>query len=368
MKMELRNTDFNSGEITVALAGNPNSGKTSVFNQITGGKQHVGNWPGVTVEKKEGYTNFKGESLNVVDLPGTYSLGAYSEDEIVAKDFLLSGKPDVVINIVDATNIERNLYLTLQLLEMGVKVVMALNMFDQVEKQKLVIDLGKLSEALGVPVIKTSATGGRGIKELLTAAVELSGQKEWKIPEVDYGQDVENVLDRISNIVSENSELSRSYDTRWLALKLLEQDEQIVKMAEEYLSGQQIREIENEIEELEGTLGEESDAVIAGRKYGYIHGLTRKAVKRPTTVEERVSLSDKIDRVVTSRLLGLPIFLLVMWGMFKITFTLADPLMVWIEEFFAFLGTVAGSWLTALGASSFLVSLFVDGIIGGVGA
>ncbi|MDI3535373.1 MAG: ferrous iron transport protein [Thermosediminibacterales bacterium] len=221
-------------EIVIALAGNPNAGKTSVFNEITGARQHVGNWPGVTVEKKEGYLTYKGARIRVVDLPGTYSLGAYSEDEAVARDYILFEKPDVVINIIDATNLERNLYLTTQLLEMGANVVIALNMYDELKAKQIDVDTSKLSELLGVPVIPTVATHSQGMKELLTRALQAAKAKERKPLKINYGKEIEAELAGIEQEILSNLRLVETFDPRWLAVKVLEGDEGVIEGLEKY--------------------------------------------------------------------------------------------------------------------------------------
>ncbi|MTI59516.1 MAG: ferrous iron transport protein B [Firmicutes bacterium] len=364
--MELKSS-YPENNIVIALAGNPNSGKTSMFNQLTGARQHVGNWPGVTVERKEGTLKYKDNLVNVVDLPGTYSLGAYSEDEVVAKDFLLYHSPDVTVNIVDTTNLQRNLYLTLQLLEMGANTVLALNMYDQVEKRQQKIDIDKLSSILGIPVVKTSASKGEGVTQLVSTAVNIAGRDK-KPLEINYGNELEEEIKNISEIVVMNNELKVKYNIRWLALKILEQDEHILEDVEHRLSARQLEEIKNCIQRIESKTGEESDTIIADMRYGFINELIEKTVKKSKSVEEKVSFSDKIDGIVTNRYLGIPIFLLAMWSVFKITFALGDPMIGWIEEFFTFLGTLASNLLLAVNASDFLVSLIVDGIIGGVGS
>lgn len=367
--MGLRDNIYLEDEYVIALAGNPNSGKTSVFNEITGARQHVGNWPGVTVEKKEGIIDYKGDKFKIVDLPGTYSLGAYSEDEIVAKEFLLSGEVDLVINIVDATNLTRNLYLTLQLLEMGVEVVMALNMYDSAEKKKIEIDIDKIEEIMGITIVKTSAKTGMGIDKLKEEAFKKAkANKEKAQIEIDYGKEVEKSLKQIEATLKTKNSLRVSYNTRWLSVKILEKDEHVIEIIEEELSRQKIERIQTVINDLENIIGDESDTIIAERKYGFINGVVRENVVKRQSVESKVSLSDKIDKIVTHKILGIPIFLLIMWGMFKFTFALGDPLIGLIEGFFGYLGVVTSSLLTSLGASGFLISLFVDGIIGGLGS
>ncbi|AZO95935.1 ferrous iron transport protein B [Halocella sp. SP3-1] len=355
-------------ELIVAMAGNPNSGKTSIFNQLTGTRQHVGNWPGVTVEKKEGYLNYKDLSLKIVDLPGIYSLGAYSEDELIAKDFLLSKGTDLVINVVDATNLERNLYLTTQLLEMGVQLILVLNMYDEVSKKNFNIDIEKLSGFLGVPVVRTIATKGKGINNLVARAVE-EFRKDMAINfKIDYGNDIEREIAEIKAILDSNPGINRDYNTRYLAVGILEQDEHIIKEIEKEITNYSINRIRKSLESIETETGEESDALIVEKKYAFIHGLVNDVLKFPLINRNEISFSDRIDKIVTNRFLGLPVFFLIMWTLFKITFTLSDPISLFIKGFFVYLTDFLETLLPNIGGVVFLNSLFIDGIIAGVGA
>jgi len=219
-------------EITIALAGNPNSGKTTLFNNLTGARQHVGNWPGVTVEKKEGTCTYKDYLIKVVDLPGVYSLTAYSIDELIARNFIVEEKPDVVVDIVDATNLERNLYLTVQLLELGAKVVMALNMMDEAAGRNHHIDVKKLSELLRIPIVPTVANRNRGTKELLEAIIDVAeGRAEVGEIQISYGKEIEDEIATLEKLLSTTS-LALKYSPRWLAVKLLENDEEVIKKIE----------------------------------------------------------------------------------------------------------------------------------------
>jgi len=216
-------------EITIALAGNPNSGKTTVFNNLTGGHRHVGNWPGVTVEKKEGSLSYQGYHIKVVDLPGVYSLTAYSLDEVIARNFVVEEKPDVVVDIVDASNLERNLYLAVQLLEMGARLIIALNMMDQADARGYVIDVPHLSQLLGVPIVPMAANRNRGTEELLREIVKVAEKKtQVKGLRIEYGREMEEEIANLEKIISQ-TELSQDYSPRWLAVKLLEEDEEIIR-------------------------------------------------------------------------------------------------------------------------------------------
>ncbi len=355
-------------EIVIAIAGNPNCGKTVIFNTLTGARQHVGNWPGVTVEKKEGRFVHGGRRIKVVDLPGTYSLGAYSEDEAVARDYILFEKPDVVVNVVDSTNMERNMYLTCQLLEMGVKVVMALNMYDEAKARKLEIDMKKLSFLLGVPVIPTVATKNQGMTELIQAVLESSGVPGAQTPGINYGNDVEEVVKRLQDGIKKDSGLS-AYNARLLAVKFLERDstiEELLRKSMEYAALKEYR--DHWAKKLEAMWGDDIEVFFAEKRYGFISGIVRETLKKYMSAEEKQSISDKIDRVVTNRYLGIPIFLLAMWGVFQFTFTLGTPLAGLIEAFFGWLGSLINGGLAAAGAPVLLNSLIVDGIIGGAGS
>ncbi|NBB95177.1 MAG: ferrous iron transport protein B [Planctomycetes bacterium] len=349
-------------QLTIALAGNPNSGKTTIFNALTGGRQHVGNYPGVTVEKKEGACRHGDARLRVVDLPGTYSLTAYSAEELVARDFLIHEKPDVVIDILDAGNLERNLYLAVQIMELGGPQVLALNMSDVARQRGLEFDLELLSKLLGVPIIPTVGHKGTGKAELLDAAVELASRPERPTPRrIDYGSEIEAEIAKLEAHIRQAGIILDGAPVRWLAVKLLEGDTQV---REHLANNGLIDEADKAAQRLESLLGDSPEALIADRRYGFISGACQEAVR--STVESRHNLSDRIDAVVTNRLLGIPIFLGLMYAVFYLTFTVGDPFMGWIEGGFEWLGgTVGGLWPT--GSESILKSLLVDGIIGGVG-
>ncbi|MGI9861303.1 ferrous iron transport protein B [Moorella naiadis] len=352
----------------IALVGNPNSGKTSIFNDLTGARQHVGNWPGVTVEKKEGKLCYQGQNFNIVDLPGTYSLGAYSEDELIARNFILFEKPEAVVNVVDASNLERNLYLTTQLLEMGANVIVALNMVDEARARKIEINILRLAQALGVPVVPTVATRGEGIKELVAAVAQRVGEAAYRPLRVNYGTEIEKQLDKLEQIIKQEANLAAKYPARWLAIKLLEDDERIQEELQKEGAKQILEVAARSKKQLNEKLGEEAEALIADRRYGFINGLVKEAVTKRQTLEERLTLSDKIDSIVTNRYLGLPIFLLAMWAVFQFTFKLGDPMIGWVETVFESLKALTTNWLEAGGAPQLLTSFLTEGIIGGVGS
>lgn len=350
-------------EIVIALAGNPNCGKTSIFNNLTGARQHVGNWPGVTVEKKEGTLIFKGQAIRVVDLPGTYSLGAYTEDEMVARDYILFAKPDVVINIVDSTNLARNLYLTTQLQEMGAKVVIALNMCDELAQSGMEINVPLLSQLTGVPVVSTVASQNTGMSELIAKAVSAATSSQKQLA-IDYGSELETEL---HTLAKEIASLESRVDSRGLAIKMLEGDE--TQLLEQLPKSEKLLDLRDEAAaRLAQTLGNDLGSVFADRRYGYINEIVKAVVKQDQKAQGKLSTSDKIDRVVTNRYLGIPIFLLVMWGVFQFTFKLGDPLVGVIELLFEHLGNLASGGLERAGASQLLVSFISDAVIGGLGS
>lgn len=352
-------------ELTIAMAGNPNAGKTSLFNHLTGSRQHVGNYPGVTVEIKEGDLTHQGRRMKVVDLPGTYSLGAYSEDEIIARNFVMLERPDLVVNVVDATNLERNLYLTLQLLELGLPLVVALNMYDQVPGRGMEIDPAKLSESLALPVVPTVATRGEGSRELIEAAAVAASEGRSGLI-INYGKDVEKELEHLAQSLSKSSLPIWAPGNRWLALKLLENDENILKMLSP--NGSLLQAAAESRERLEQKLNDDLETIIADRRYALIRQIAARCLTRKPGSEERATASDRIDAVVTHRLFGLPLFFLAMWAVFQFSFTLTDPLIEGIEVGFEWLGEAAAGVLSAVNAPTIVSTLLTDGVIAGVGA
>ena len=279
--------------VTIALAGNPNAGKTSIFNHLTGGRQHVGNWPGVTVDIKEGAYEFEGADVRVVDLPGTYSLGAYTPDEIAARDYVLADEADVVVDVVDASNLERNLYLTTQLLEIGANVVVALNMYDVAEKE-FNVDLEKLTELLGVPVVPTVGTSGRGVPELKAAIAAAAGRRTARPLELHYGSELEPHLQDIAGDVASLRGFSPALRPRWTALRLLEGDEGAKALLQDIPGGEAVvAEASAMSEHLKRVIGDDAEVAIADHRYGFIRGLMREAVAPRGPSPERLTASDK---------------------------------------------------------------------------
>lgn len=356
-----------SKDLVIALAGNPNCGKTSLFNSLTGSKQHVGNWPGVTVEKKEGSFKFEGRNIIVVDLPGTYSLGAYSEDEVVARDFILKSKPDVVINVIDSSNIERNLYLTMQLLETGAKMVLALNMMDEARNKNIEININKVSKALSIPVVATVATKSEGIKALIKEAIKIGDSKEENVYKIDYGKDIEKEIKLLEESFSEISS-ALEYPVQWTSLKLLEGDEYIKK----YVSGKGNPDkinntLQKSIENLIIKIGYEPDAYIIDKRYELISKIVEDSVKKEISTVE--SVSDKIDKWTTHRWFGIPIFAVVMFLMYQIAMTFGNGFLGGlVDSGFSSLGGIVGDVLAGMGSPALVTSFITDGIIGGLGS
>ncbi|SHK08922.1 ferrous iron transport protein B [Paramaledivibacter caminithermalis] len=351
-----------SKSITIALAGNPNSGKTTLFNALTGAKHSVGNWPGVTVEKKEGKFIHNSNEIIAVDLPGTYSLSPYSLEEMIARNYIVNESPEVVINIVDASNIERNLYLSMQLIELGKPVVIALNMMDIAERRGHKIDHNKLSQALGVPVVPIVATQKKGLKELLDAAVDIvRGKIKYNPNRVDYGKEIEDKIQKTKAMIKDKSNIAK-YDLRWLAIKVIEEDEAVLDL----LNMKDKFSAENEVAVTnEDAFENDFEAIIADRRYSYITSILSKVVKKPDS--KVLTTSDKIDRVITNRWLGLPIFAALMYLVFWFTFNIGNIFLDMIDGWFGALGESAGTALEGIGVAGWLNSLIVDGIIGGVG-
>jgi len=351
-------------EMTIALAGNPNSGKTTIFNNITGARQHVGNYPGVTVEKKYGDITYKGYRINVVDLPGTYSLTAYSQDEVVARDYIINEKPDIVVDIIDSSNLERNLYLTTQLIELEVPLVLVFNMSDMVEASGKTIDIKILSDLLNAPIIKTVGHKNQGTEDLLDAAIKLKEDRYNKKIKIKYGEEIENEIEKISKLIESKNILSGRLSSKWIALKLLEQDKKVIGQVKKE-TGTVYLEIEQEvgrsIEHLKNILRDDPVTIIAESRYGFISGALAEIHSETGT--DKVSISEKIDQVFTNRILGLPIFGLLMWLLFQLVFKVGAYPMDWIDIGFSKLGDL----FTRIIPEGLIRSLVVDGIIGGVG-
>lgn len=351
--------------VQVALAGNPNCGKTTLFNELTGAKQHVGNWPGVTVEKKSG-TYKKNKSLEIVDLPGIYSLSPYSAEEIVARDYIINERPNVVIDIIDATNIERNLYLTLQILEIGIPTVAALNMMDEVEARGTKIDIDKLSKELGVKVVPIVARTGKGIGELIQAAEEAARTAQAAASLNVYSEQLMKVIEEMAAVVDDKDERTRV----WKAIKLIEGDEIVT----DTFSDEAKKKIESIVNTADNSFNGDAEAAVADERYQFIGNVVGKAVVKANAGSKAVeTTSDKIDKILTNRVLAIPIFLVVMYAMFSITFGegifgIGVKLQTIVCDFWdgPLTETIMGA-LEGAGAAEWALSLVGDGILAGVG-
>ena len=351
--------------ITVAIAGNPNCGKTSIFNALTGARQHVGNYPGVTVEKKTGFYVFNGTRYRIVDLPGTYSLTAFSEDEKVARRFLVEEKPDVVVDVVDASNMERNFYLVAHLLDLEINLVLVLNMWDMALAAGIELDLDIMSNRLRAPVVPTIGFRGSGNEELKKAIEHAAGVKAG-ITHVPMGRDIESEIEKLVPFLDKKTADSK-YPARYLAIKLLEQDPEISGYFKD--TGRDFSQMEAQlgksIQRLKARYGGDLEVLFGDRRYGFAAGLLHEAIVKAPEFD-RVTFSEQVDEVLTHRILGLPIFFLIIYGLFWMTFTLGSLPLGWIDTGFNLLG-ILFSEVVFNGRQSALESLIVDGVIGGVG-
>jgi ferrous iron transport protein B len=353
--------------LSIALAGNPNSGKTTIFNNITGTRQKVGNWPGVTVEKKKGYITKSGYDLKIIDLPGTYSLTPFSIEEIVARNFILDERPDVVIDIIDASNLERSLYLATQLREIDCKVLFALNMADVARTRGIKIDDKKLSELLAVPVVFTIGNKNKGIDTLLKKAIELA-ESDYVIPnkrKVKYSNDIEDSILKIEHYIRNQAVDLIPYNTRWTAIKLLEDDrivkERILEKTGE-IGKDILKEIDNHRNFLMDRFDDDPEIVMTDERYGFIAGIIMEVLT--TSTQQRVDISRNVDLVLTNRFVGFPIFIFFIWVMFQLTFSLGAYPMDWIGSGINLLSTLLAHVLP----NNIVKDFLINGVIAGVGS
>ena len=350
--------------IKIALAGNPNCGKTTMFNALTGANQYVGNWPGVTVEKKEGKLKSKSQSEEVIvtDLPGIYSLSPYTLEEVVSRDYLLKDDPDVIVNLVDATNIERNLYLTTQMIETGIPVVIALNMADLLAKRGIKIDIERLSMLLDCPIVETSALKQTGLDKLVDEAVKVAKKKEVDLPKEIFSKELEAAVAEVEGVLPADIAENKK---RWYAVKFLENDSKVVESVPLSASGKSV--VESARKALEEQHDDDMESIVTDERYKFIQKVVGTAVKKSG---EKLTVSDKIDQIVTNRFLGIPIFMLVMWIVYYISVTTIGTFVTdWTNDtFVGAIQEVATGFLENAGANDLILSLVVDGIIGGLGA
>ncbi len=351
--------------LIVAVAGNPNAGKSTLINAIAGSRLHVGNWPGVTVEKKEALFEVEGRTIRLVDLPGCYSLSPYSQEEIITRDYLVNEKPDLIVNVVDATNLERNLYLTIQLLELGIPMILALNIYDEAVAKGYQINTHQMEQVLGIAVVPTSATRKTGLDDLMQRVVSVAADLPAHRPRVlNYGEDIETVLSGLKrHLAEQHATLLEQYPHRWLLLKLLEGDALVLKAASVSADLLPLHLLEH----LQRAHGDDIEGLLADQRYGLATGLSREVLHKPE--KRSIELTERIDRVVLNRFLGIPIFAVAMWLLFKLTFDLSSPFSDWLD---AMTSGPFKRWVTAIlggiGAPDWTVSLVNDGVIAGVGS
>ena len=348
-------------ELIVGLAGNPNVGKTTVFNQLTGMRQHVGNWPGKTVERAEGSFKHGSYDYDIVDLPGNYALSAHSMEEIVSRDFIVDDDSDVIINVVDAANLERNLYLTVQMMELGANLVMALNMNDFAKKKDYIIDIKLMSELLGFPVVEVNAKTKDGFDKLLSIVEKQSKKHIDTSKKLSYGNDIKGHLMDLQELIEQDNNLM-DVPSVWTAIKLLEKDSIVIEKVQGSSKSSQIfAEVDKVSKHLYDVYNESPEEVIANARYAFIDGLIAESVKKPAV--EKETTTDKIDKIVTNRILAPFIFIIIMWAMFQLTFTIGAPFQDMVGGFFDALKETVGGYIS----NELLSSFICDGIIGGVG-
>ncbi len=354
--------------IRVALVGNPNSGKTSLFNVASGSHEHVGNYSGVTVDAKEGRFDYKGYSFVLVDLPGTYSLSAYSPEELYVRQNLIDPEPDVVINVVDASNLERNLYLTTQVIDMNLRVVMALNMYDELRSKGDELDIRQLGWLLGIPICPTVSRSGKGIDELFDTVIKIYTQSDPKLGRhihINHGTELEQSIKTVKSLISRNKDLRTRYSARYLAIKYLENDKEIEKIIDTLPNRDAIISARYQEEQrIQSLLGATTESAIVDAKYAFIQGALAETYKRHSEARPRRNITDKIDAVVTNRWLAFPIFVLLLYIMFQSTFTLGNYPMEWIDWLVVKFGEFVASFM----ADGWLKDLVVNGVIAGVGS
>ena len=356
--------------INVALVGNPNCGKTSLFNFASGAHERVGNYSGVTVDAKEGYADFEGYRMKLVDLPGTYSLTAYSPEELYVRKQLVEETPDVIINVIDASNLERNLYLTTQLMDMHLRVVCALNMFDETERRGDHLSIDTLSSLMGMPMVPTSFKTGRGLEELMHEVIHIFESQEghdnyYRHIHINHGHEIEDGIAKIQKFLKGNDLLRLRYSTRWLALKLLEKDKEAERVIAALPECEQILSArDTAVKRVKEETGDDSETAIMDAKYGFIRGALQEAGYKVGELENTYHVTHKLDALITNRWLGFPIFFALLFLMFEVTFTLGQYPMDWIDAGFVWMGDFIGENMS----EGPLKAMLVDGVIAGVGS
>ncbi len=360
----MKDVKSSPAEVRVGLLGNPNCGKTTIFNALTGARQKTANWSGVTIEKREGAVRFSDHTIKIVDLPGIYSLSAYSLEEIIARNYIIHEQPDVIVNVVDAGNLERNLYLTTQLINIGVKVILVLNMYDEAEVKGITVDTAAMGTLLGMPVITTVGVKKRGIRDLLSAIISVARSDEETVRHIhiDYGADIEKEIRSIQDIIWKETRIRQAYSTRWLALRLLENDRDVLGKLVEYPNyGDIASQADRSREIIEKRFRDEASVVLAERRQGFITGLLQEVVSHGKPA--RPLFSDRVDRILMNRYLGYPILLFFLWLLFQSTYTLGAYPQTLIEE--------CVHWLSRNVSQLFPDGLFrrliTDGVLAGVG-
>ena len=354
--------------IRVALVGNPNCGKTSLFNIASGAHEHVGNYSGVTVDAKEGHFEHNGYQITLVDLPGTYSLSAYSPEELYVRKNLIDAMPDIVVNVVDASNIERNLYLTTQIIDMNLRTVMALNMYDELEAKGDKLDTAQLSKLLGIPVCPTVSRDGKGIPELFDTVIKIYEHSDPSLSRhihINHGAEIEKSIDRVKLLIQKNEEIRSKYSTRYLAIKYLENDKDVEKTIDTLSNAESIRNArKEENDRIQSILGTNPESAIVDAKYAFIQGALAETYEKYQEERPRRTITDKIDGIVTNKWAAFPIFILLLWFIFWATFTIGQYPMDWIDALIGWVGDFFGKFMK----DGWVKDLLVDGIIGGVGS
>jgi ferrous iron transport protein B len=359
----LKTAESIPAKLSIALAGNPNTGKTTLFNTLTGAHQKTANYAGVTVDMKKGTFTWNGCIIDVHDLPGTYSLTAYSPDEVVTRDFILDKKPDLVINVLDSTNLERNLILCLQLKELGIPVLGALNMNDEAQKRGIHVDTSVLTKLLGIPFVKISARSGSGVDTLIQTSVNCTvSQNQDNTHQISYGNEIERELLSLTNLIRSDSKFCEKRPARFIAIKLLEKDERACALIQEHSQHSKIiANLDKSIQTIEKHFGADAEIVVSEQRYAFVHGAVTEATTARGDLEMKLTRS--VDKILLNRIIGLPLFLFVMWSVFQITFVVGAVPSGWLEIFFTFLSDTA----TKVIPEGLWQSLVVDGLIGGIG-